>query len=396
MRFKIIRITTVPISMNIILRDQLKFINQFYEVIGVTGYDEKHFNEIAKREGIRLHAIKMSRSISIFNDFASLWKLYIVFRKEKPAIVHTHTPKAGFLGLLAALFAKVPVRLHTVAGMPLLETRGVKRKLLNIIERITYACAHKVYPNSHGLKSIILENRFCSNNKLKVIGNGSSNGINASYFSPSFTLESKNLLNEIKSQYKIEDSDFVFCFVGRLAKEKGISELVEAFEHVSKYNRTGLKLRLLLVGPFENHYGKLEEDTYNKILSNLNILTVGRHDDIRPFLALSNVFVFPSYREGFPGAVLQAGAMGLPCIVTNINGCNEIIRHHVNGLIIEPKSIIQLQNAMLNVLEEPQILKNLASKARKIVVENFSREFIWKEILKEYNDQIDAKKNNSC
>lgn len=382
--------------MNIILRDQLKFVNQFYEVIGITGYDEKHFNEIANREGIRLHAIEMSRNISIFNDIVSLWKLYFILIKEKPQIVHTHTPKAGLLGMLAALLAKVPVRMHTVAGMPLLETKGVKRWILNAIERITYACAHKIYPNSYGLQSIILDNKFCTKNKLKVIGNGSSNGINATYFSPSFILKNKDHIDAIKSQYKIEGNDFIFSFVGRLAKEKGISELVEAFEYVSQYNRTDLKLKLLLVGPFENHYGKLEVDTYNKILNNSNILTVGRHDDIRPFLAISNVFVFPSYREGFPGAVLQAGAMGLPCIVTNINGCNEIIRHNVNGLIIEPKNIMQLQSAMLNILEDPQMMKSLASKARKIVVENFSREFIWKEILKEYNDQIDAKKNNSC
>lgn len=378
--------------MNIILRDQLKFVNQFYEVIGITGYDEKHFNEIAKREGIRLHVIEMSRNISIFNDIVSLWKLYIILIKEKPQIVHTHTPKAGFLGMLAALLAKVPVRMHTVAGMPLLETKGVKRWILNAIERITYACAHKIYPNSNGLQSIILDNKFCAKNKLKVIGNGSSNGINATYFSPSFILKNKDHIDAIKSQYKIEDSDFIFSFVGRLAKEKGISELVEAFEHVSQYNRTNLKLRLLLVGPFENHYGKLEAGTYNKIINNSNILTVGRHDDIRPFLAISNVFVFPSYREGFPGAVLQAGAMGLPCIVTNINGCNEIIRHNVNGLIIEPKNIMQLQSAMLNILEDTQMMKSLASKARKIVIANFSRELIWNEILKEYNNQIDNKK----
>ena len=128
---KLVRITTVPISMNIILKGQLEFMNKYFEVVGVTGYDEKHFNDCRDREGIRMEVVEMSRTINIIKDIKSLILLYFLFRREKPQIVHSHTPKAGLLGMLAAQLARVPIRLHTVGGMPLTEAKGVKRKLLN-------------------------------------------------------------------------------------------------------------------------------------------------------------------------------------------------------------------------------------------------------------------------
>ena len=181
---KLFRITTVPISLKTLLKGQYRFMSDNgFEVVGVSSFG-KELGEVSEDEGIRTVAIEMSRQITPLQDLKSLWKMWNFLRKEKPEIVHTHTPKAGTIGMLAAKLAGVPHRLHTVAGLPLMEAKGNKRKILNFVEKITYACATKVYPNSKGLYHIILENNFTTKNKLKVIANGSSNGINTEYFSP--------------------------------------------------------------------------------------------------------------------------------------------------------------------------------------------------------------------
>jgi glycosyltransferase involved in cell wall biosynthesis len=379
---KLIRLTTVPISMNIILRGQLAHMNQYFDVIGVTGYDEKHFHECGEREGIRMHAIEMSRTISILRDLLALWKLYAFFRKEKPAIVHSHTPKAGLLGMLAAYFARVPIRLHTVGGMPLLEVTGRKRSILNFAERLTYACAHKIYPNSTGLEKIIEELDFCDKSKLSVIANGGSNGIDIDRFRPDYAGGTEQNIYNDRANLKIDRDALVFCFVGRIAKEKGIEELVTAFTSL-RNSLPDKKMKLLLIGPFEKAYGILDDKVKDQITSDRDVLAPGRFDDVRPYYLLSDVYVFPSYREGFPNTLLEAGAMGLPSIVSNINGCNEIVEDYVNGLIIPAKDTTALYNAMLQMTDDSR-RKAIAAKARTVIAAKFGREIVWKGLLEEY------------
>ena len=183
MKSKLIRITTVPSSLKILLKGQHSFMSEYYDVIGISSKGED-LDEVKKIEGIETIAVEMTRTITPFKDLQSVWKLYRVFRRERPKIVHTHTPKAGIVGMLAAKLAGVPIRLHTVAGLPLLEASGLKRFLLNSVEKLTYSCATKVYPNSVGLFNIILEQKFCKKEKLMVISNGSSNGMDIHYFNP--------------------------------------------------------------------------------------------------------------------------------------------------------------------------------------------------------------------
>lgn len=387
---KLVRITTVPVSMNIILRNQLRFMNRYFDVVGVTGYHEKHFNEVKEREGIRMHRVEMARNIAPLKDLVALVKLWSFFIKEKPQIVHTHTPKAGFLGMTAAWLAGVPVRLHTVAGLPLTETSGIKKKLLSLIEKITYRFADKVYPNSLGLNKIIVENRFCAVNKLKVIGNGSSNGIDTDNYNPDhFTKEFKI---EFKQRLGINRNDFVFCFIGRIAREKGTKELVDAFLRLKKENIVGGTqwdgIKLVFVGLFEKEYGALDLPTQDIINTHSDIKFVGRHDDIRPYLVTSDVFVLPTYREGFPNVVLQAGSMGLPSIVTDINGCNEIVVNNQNGIIIQSKDSNALYDAMKKLLVDDALRNTLAGNARKMIVDRYKQDVILQELLSEYQTQI--------
>lgn len=169
---KLIRITSVPLSMEKLLGKQLTFMNEFYEVSAVSS-DAAHLKTVADNLGVKHHAVEMTRAITPFQDLRSIYHMYRFFKKEKPDIVHSHTPKAGLVAMSAAALAGVPVRLHTVAGLPLLESAGVKRKVLNLVEKGIYAFCTKVYSNSEELKKIILKNKFCRTEKLKVIAEGS-------------------------------------------------------------------------------------------------------------------------------------------------------------------------------------------------------------------------------
>ena len=376
---KLIRITTVPISLDKLLGKQLSFMNQFYNVTAISA-DKKELERVATKYGVKNHHIEMTRTISPVDDLKAVWKLYQFLRKEKPEMVHSHTPKAGIVGMMAAFFAGVPYRFHTVAGLPLLEVAGTKRKVLNFVEKLTYSFATKVYPNSFGLKDIILDQNFCASEKLQVIANGSSNGIDTTYFDTTHFTADDNIA--LRKQLKIEPSDFVFIFVGRLVGDKGMNELIAAFKSLALP-----KVKLLLVGPFETELDALQTETLQEIDQNPNIITVGFQPDVRPYFALANALVFPSYREGFPNVVLQAGAMGLPSIVTNINGCNEIIQNHQNGLIIPVKDANALENSMRHLVEDEVLYQSLKQEARQKIVNKYEQQVVWQAILAAYKKE---------
>lgn len=500
-------------------------MNQFFEVIAVSS-DEEKLEQVARKYGVKYYCVPMTRIISPFKDLVSVWRMYGFLKREKPEIVHSHTPKAGIIGMLAAYIAGVPHRFHTVAGLPLLEAKGGKRKVLNFVEAVTYYFATKVYPNSFDLEKIILQEKFCGKEKLKVIGQGSSNGIDTSYFDKQNISPSEQ--EALKIKLGIEPDDFVFIFAGRLVRDKGINELVSAFKNLleqsegspqqraehgsinetvrlpvgeenstlesfksgtnfytgqslsglsiryrlskmwyrspesemamnssktilsplaAKYSAEGNnyytrpsvsglniryrlskiwyrgagsellinnsetgsplsgelglfqnpifqkigdedgrspKVKLLLVGPLEQELNPVLSMTLSEMQKNPHIKCTGYVQDVRPFLAISNCLVLPSYREGFPGAVLQGGAMNLPCIVTDINGCNEIITDGFNGLIVPVKDEKSLGDAMKKVLDQEELYTALTDNARAIIIEKYDHHKVWEALLAEY------------
>jgi glycosyltransferase involved in cell wall biosynthesis len=375
---KLIRVTTVPDSLRGMLSGQLKFMSSKYEVIAVSS-DGQMLNEVQIHEGVKVVPINMARTISPFKDLKALIQLCILFKNEKPFIVHTHTPKAGILGMIAAKLVGVPHRFHTVAGLPLLLANGNKRKVLNLVEKVTYSCASKVFPNSFGLKEIIIEHDFCDFSKLKVLANGSSNGINTKYFDPSLFPEDEK--HELKRNLGIDSNDLVFIFIGRLVSDKGINEMINAFKRLN--NEVAL-LKLVLVGPFESHLDPLDEKTKKEIERNDNIINIGLKNDVRSYLAIADILVFPSYREGFPNVVMEAGAMGLPSIVSNINGCNEIIKEGVNGWIIPVKDEEAIYNKMKYCIGNPNEVVRTAKNSRELITSRYEQKLIWEALLNEY------------
>jgi len=375
---KLIRITTVPVSLEKLLENQLHFMKSYYQITAISS-DRNYLERVGLLQDIPVYHVEMTRQITPIRDLKAVWQLYNYFKKEKPFIVHTHTPKAGTVGMLAAKLAGVPNRLHTIAGLPLLETTGNKRKLLNFVEKVTYNCATKIYPNSFGLKDIIMQENFCNPSKLKVLGNGSTNGIDTSIFNAEkYSLIERNTLKE---KLEILHDDFVFIFVGRLVSAKGINELIDAFKQLNDYFPS---TKLLLIGSLETVLDPLLPETLKEIELNKSIVRAGYQNDVRPFLAVSNALVFPSYREGFPNVVMQAGAMGLPSIVSNINGCNEIITENHNGIIIPVKNVVAIIKAMTKLVENKVFYNELKQNSRKRIVENYEQRVVWQALLQEY------------
>jgi len=375
---KLIRITTVPISLDKLLSGQMNYMSSFYEVTAISS-DEKALNKIAEKENVKIFSVEMTRKITPVQDLKAVFKLAAYLRKEKPFIVHTHTPKAGLVGMMAARMAKVPHRLHTVAGLPLLEAKGKKRQLLDRVERFTYRCATKVYPNSFGLLEIIKQNRYCRPEKLKVLANGSSNGIDTAHFSNAHFSETDN--ETLRKLLRIAATDVVFVFVGRLVSDKGLNELAVAF---AQLHAKIPQAKLLLVGNFENDLDPLSDATMKIFNENHGVISAGYQNDVRPYLAISDALIFPSYREGFPNVVMQAGAMDLPAIVSNINGCNEIIKEGENGNIIPVKDTNAIYTALEKMAIDGDYRLKLKQNSRKMIVDRYEQKVVWEAIRQEY------------
>ena len=386
---KLIRITTVPLSLKVLLKGQLRFMaSNGFDVKGVSSEGEE-LREVHENEGIAVEAITMSRKITPFQDLKSLWEMWNFLRKEKPQIVHTHTPKAGIIGMLAARLAGVPHRLHTVAGLPLMEAIGTKRKILNFVEKLTYSSATRVYPNSKGLYDFILQNNFTQSNKLKIIANGSSNGIDTTFFSPDQVTELERVT--LREKLNIQPDDFVFVFVGRIVSDKGINELIKAFSQLqAAENNEPAGIKLLLVGGLENDLDPLNPETLAEINQNKDIISVGFQQDVRSFFAIADALVFPSYREGFPNVVMQAGAMGLPSIVSDINGCNEIIIEGENGLIIPSKNVEKLKEKMLTLAKDKNLYTKLKGNSRRMIENRYEQSVVWNALLEEYEGLLQS------
>ena len=371
---KLFRLNTIDWSLNM-LRGQLEFLNREFEVVAVAD-DSGVLQEVAEREGVRTIAVPMRREISIAADCRSLVALYKLFRRERPHIVHSNTPKASLLSMVAAWAARVPHRIYLVTGLRFETTHGILRFILKTMERITCLCATKVIPEGDGVKDTLRRENI-TRKPLQKIHHGNINGIDLEHYAR--TPEVVQRATEIRDG----SEDFTFIFIGRMVRDKGINELVAAFDRL---NREIPATKLLLVGKFEDELDPVLPKTKQMIESNPKIEFAGYQNDVRPFLVASDVAVLPSYREGFPNVVIQAGAMGLAQIVTDINGCNEVVVDGRTGLIVPKQNEEALYEAMRRLATERELTAQMAASAREMVATRFRQEEVWDELLKMYKN----------
>lgn len=460
---KVVRVATIPMSLNILLKGQLEYLSDYYEVTAVSGAGPD-LDAIAQREGVKVYPIDIERPIAPVDDLVSLIRLYLYFLREKPAVVHSITPKAGLLSMVAAKAAGVPVRIHTFTGLIFPSKTGAMQRLLIAMDRLMCHCATHIYPEGNGVRNDLLNYKI-TDKPLKIIANGNVNGTDLTYFNPDQVTDADR--KKLKKDLGIHEEDFVFIFVGRIVKDKGIEELIEAFKalrlkhtvssfhfkctstslenglpFVSKdyefadgnvYSYTDTrpyteqktaeedqseekpdvftldagdlnisvqeseseyqpKIKLLLVGSFEQHLNPVAPETFVSITNDPDIMYVGFQHDIRPYMAVSDAFVFPSYREGFPNVVIQAGAMELPSIVSDINGCNEIVSDCENGLIVPAKNTEALQEAMQRISEDHTLYHTLKSNSRNCIVTRYDNSVVWEALKQEYDMHLEKLK----
>ena len=375
MKTKIVRASTIPLSLNLFCRGLLKELSYKYEVIGLSS-PGKELDELAGRESIRVIAVPMERHISIVQDCKSLFTIYRVFRKEKPVMVHSMTPKAGLLCMMAAWLARVPLRVHTFTGLVFPTSIGVRRRILMMTDAITCACATHIIPEGEGVKND-LNNYGITKKPMRVLGYGNVMGVD---------MEMYSRRTEIMDKAKVVRKHiFTFLYVGRIVKDKGINELCEAFNKLF-----GLaEARLILVGPSEDSLDPISDKAREIIAKNPNIESVGGKygDELLAYYAAADCFVLPSYREGFPNTVLEAGAMGLPSIVTDVNGSREIIKQGENGVVIPSKNADALYHAMKDMMADRTAREYMASNARKMVEDRFEQGFV-RKCLYDFYDEV--------
>jgi glycosyltransferase involved in cell wall biosynthesis len=285
--------------------------------------------------------------------------------------------------MIAAKMAGVPIRIHTYTGLIFPSKTGLMQRVMIAIDKLLCACATDIYPEGKGVKND-LKSYGITQKPLKVLANGNVNGIDLDHYS--LQALSLDQAKKIRQELEIADNDFVFVFVGRLVKDKGINELVQAFDELRLAN-----VKLLLVGPFESKLDPLHTDTLKNIKEHPGIISVGLQKDVRPYFAISDALAFPSYREGFPNVVMQAGAMELPAIVTNINGCNEIIQEGVNGTIIPPKNVEALKIAMRRMVTDDVYRLSLKKNARSMIASRYKQKLVWEALLEEYRQLVQRK-----
>lgn len=377
MKRKLFRIAALPGSLAVLLKGQLRFMNNHFDVTGVASEGFQH-ETIRDNEGINTIVVNIDRRINVLVDIKSLYQLFILFRKEKPFIIHSITPKAGMLSMVAGYLAGVPHRLHTFTGLVFPTQTGLMKKMLIFFDKIICFCATNIYPEGQGVKNDLIQYKI-TKKPLHIIGHGNVNGIDLSFFDPKLYPDNKQ--KEIRKSLNIEKSDFVWSFVGRIGFDKGIEEMINSFVQIQKQSKNS---KLLLVGPYEKDIDPLPESIEKEIKENASIISAGWQQDVRPYFAISNIFVFPSYREGFPNVLLQAGAMGIYSIVTNINGSNEIIEDGLNGVIIPVKNTEALTKAMEDCLKNSSNFQNANEKYRELISEKYNQDFVWSKQLKEY------------
>ena len=370
-------------SLQFLLPGQMKFMSENgFDVLMISANGKERETVIAN-ENCRHEIVSFSRKITPLTDLKCLWQLIKIFRKESPDIVHSHTPKAGLLGMIAAKICGVKLRIHTVAGMPLMVNTGFKLQLLRFIEKLTYAAANHVWPNSFSLLDYIKKNNFTSNKKLKVINQGSSNGMDLNRFSKN-SLDVK-IIEEIKNTIGYLENNVYLLSIGRLVKDKGIVELVNVFKKLQKSNSL---LKLLLLGTFENDLDPLPVEIIEEIKTNKNIIHVEWTKHVEYYLSIANLFIFASHREGFPNALLQSGGMGLPIICSAITGNIDIVENNKTGFLFEVKNENQLEEKILLALEHKNKMQEMAVDLQNNIEANFDRKKIWSSILAEYKNLL--------
>jgi glycosyltransferase involved in cell wall biosynthesis len=382
---RIVHVTTVPMAL-MFLRGQVGFMKaRGLELIAVSSPGEE-LEEFGQAQGIAVHGIDMPRRVTPLRDVFALVRLVRVLRELQPTVVHAHTPKGGLLGMVAGVLAGVPVRVYHMRGLPFMTKTGPARALLRMTERLSCLAADHVLCVSRSLRDVALDERLCAPEKIEVLAGGSGNGVDAGgRFNPNII--AKDARHATRAKYGIPGDALVIGFVGRIVRDKGVAELLDAFQRLSRrFENT----HLLVVGGLEEHRDGLPAAAIESLRHGERVHWVGFDWDAAPLYAAMDVVALPSYREGFPNVPLEAAAMGLPVVTTSVPGCVDAVADGVSGTLVPPGDAGSLERALERYLADPALRAAHGAAGRSRVETSFRQEAIWQALYQRYRMLIDA------
>ena len=330
---------------------------------------------LASIPGVKFREIEIPRKISFLRDLHALWQLYWFFRREKFDIVHSITPKAGMLCAVAGVFARVPVRLHTFTGQAWVELSGLVRSVAKAGDWLTAHLVTLCYADSFSQRDFLISQGICDPERIRVPGSGSLAGVDIERFNPD---KWEGTREATRGELSIPEGAKVIAFIGRITRDKGIEELLAAFDMLLQQ---GQNCVLLLIGPEDAADGTLSN---SKRRSDGNIRYIGYSAEPGKYLAVSDVFCLPSYREGFGNVVIEAAAMGVPSVGTDIVGLRDSISNGETGLLVPAKDVRTLADALMKLLEDEELRSAMGKKAMHRAKTEFDAKRVNAAVLEEY------------
>jgi glycosyltransferase involved in cell wall biosynthesis len=333
---------------------------------------------LAQRSGATYVAVPMARQLAPAADARSLAALVRLFRRERFDLVHSSTPKAGLLTALAARLAGVPLRLHTFTGQPWVELRGAMRVAARQADRTIARLDTHLYADSHSQRAFLIAEGIARADRLAVVGAGSISGVDLRRFDPAALAAVRG---EVRARLGIEAGARVVVFVGRVTRDKGAGELIDAFAVLAA---TRPDLHLLLVGPLEPERDPLPAATLAAMEAHPRIHAVGFSGEPERYLAAADLFCLPSYREGFGTVAIEAGALGLPVVGTRVTGLVDAIVDGETGALVPAKDAAALATALGALLDDPAARTRLGAAGQKRARELFDAEAVNGAVAREY------------
>lgn len=370
---KICFIVSTPLTANAFLLKHFEYLSREFEITLVANYDGKIQDKIPfvthKKD------IKINRNIAIFSDVIALIKLSIYLKQERFNAVHTVTPKAGLIGILASWLSKTPIRIHIFTGQVWHTQTGLKKRLLKFLDTIIVTFSTHILVDGQSQRRFLIANKIIKESNSQVLGKGSISGVDVGRFNPTASVRKK-----YRAQLGYNETDVVFAFLGRMNTDKGILDLAHAFQQLNvKYPN----VRLLLVGFDEENM-----ETQLQTIITSNYFFFGSTSKPEEVLQAADVFCLPSYREGFGTSVIEASLLELPIICSDTYGLAETILENKTGLRHEVKNINQLYNQMELLVTKETTRKVLGKEGRNYVIQNFSAAEVSEQWLRFYKELV--------